>query len=38
MFSATPDAPWQVYDWDKDVELIDGVAMNLAAYVEQEGF
>jgi len=27
-----------VYDWDKDVELIDGVAMNLAAYVEQEGF
>jgi hypothetical protein len=38
VFSATPDAPWQVYDWDKDVELIDGVAMNLAAYVEQEGF
>lgn len=38
IFSATADAPWQVFDWDKDVELMDGVRVNLARYMEEEGF
>ncbi len=37
VISATPDAPWQIFDWDKDVELIDGVQMNIHAYLESEG-
>ena len=38
VISATPSAPWTFTDWDKDIELLDGVTMNLATYVEQEGF
>mgnify|MGYP002624655065 CR=1 FL=1 len=38
VFSATADAPWQVYDWDQDVELMDGIAANLANYIREEGF
>lgn len=38
VISATSTAPWTFTDWDKDIELLDGVTMNLAAYVEQEGF
>lgn len=37
IFSATADAPWQVYDWDQDVELLEGVKINLAKYVADEG-
>lgn len=38
VMSATPEGPWQFYDWDKDVALLDGVVMNVAQYIEQEGF
>ncbi len=38
VFSATADAPWQVYDWDQDVELMEGVSVNLANYMREEGF
>jgi hypothetical protein len=38
VISATPDAPWQFYEWDKDVELTDGVVMNIGAYIQAEGF
>lgn len=39
IFSATADdAPWQVFDWDKDVELIDGIRVNLARFLAEEGF
>ena len=38
VISATPAAPWTFTDWNQDVELLDGVTMNIAAYVEQEGF
>ncbi|MCK6690857.1 MAG: Uma2 family endonuclease [Thermoanaerobaculia bacterium] len=38
VFSATADAPWQVYDWDQDVELMEGVRVNLANYIREEGF
>ena len=38
VMSATPDAPWQFYEWSHDVELIDGVMMNLARIAEEEGF
>lgn len=38
IFSATADAPWQVYDWNQDVELLEGVKINLAKYIADEGF
>lgn len=38
VFSATATAPWQVYDWDQDVELLEGVQVNLAKYIREEGF
>lgn len=38
VFSATADAPWQVYDWDQDVELMEGARVNLANYIREEGF
>jgi hypothetical protein len=38
VLSATPDAPWQFYDWNNDIELMDGVMMNVAQYVKNEGF
>jgi hypothetical protein len=38
VISATPAAPWTFTDWNQDVELLDGVTMNIGAYVEQEGF
>lgn len=38
ILSATPGAPWIVYDWHHDVELTDGIILNLASYLKQEGF
>lgn len=38
VISATSDAPWQFYEWDKDIELLDGVVMNIGAYIKAEGF
>ena len=38
VFVALPDEPWQMDDWNKDVTLYKNVAVNVAAYIEQEGF
>lgn len=37
IMTATPDAPWQFYDWHHDVELMDGISLNLAARLSEEG-
>jgi hypothetical protein len=37
VISATPDAPWQITDWDKDIELLNGITMNIARYLKEEG-
>jgi Uma2 family endonuclease len=35
---ATPNENWQVMNWDKDFELIDGLMINLDKLFEDEGF
>lgn len=37
VLAATPDAPWQVYDWRDDVELLHGVRINIDDYLKTEG-
>lgn len=37
LISATPTAPWQFYKWQEDVELMDGVVLNVGKYLEEEG-
>ena len=34
---ANPDDNWQVVEWDKDVELMNGVKFNIAKYLKSEG-
>ncbi|MBU1821347.1 MAG: Uma2 family endonuclease [Bacteroidetes bacterium] len=34
---ATPDADWQIKDWDKDVEILDGIICNVGEYLRQKG-
>lgn len=38
VFIALPDQPWQMDDWNKDVILFEDVKVNIAAFIEQEGF
>lgn len=38
VFIALPDQPWQMDDWNKDVVLFENVTVNIAAYIEEEGF
>lgn len=38
VFVALPDEPWQMDDWNKDVTLFENVTVNVAAYIDQEGF
>lgn len=38
VFIALPGQPWQMDDWNKDVTLFEDVQVNIAAYIEQEGF
>jgi hypothetical protein len=38
ILTAIPNASWQFDDWNNDVELLDGVKINLAKYIEEEGF
>lgn len=38
VFIALPNQPWQMDDWNKDVTLFADVKVNIAAYIEQEGF
>jgi len=34
---AYPDGTWKVLDWDKEIELIDGVKCNIDKYLKEEG-
>lgn len=34
---ATPNADWTISDWNKNIEVLDGVQFNLAEYIAQEG-
>ncbi len=31
---ATPELPWHIYDWNKDIEILDGVSFNLNKLLE----
>ena len=33
-----PHTPWLYYDWDADIEIIDGVFFNILQYLDEEGF
>ncbi len=33
-----PHSPWLYYDWDTDIEIIDGVFFNIRQYLDEEGF
>lgn len=37
VISATPNKPWQVSNWSDDVELVNGIVMNLDHYLKEEG-
>ena len=34
---ATPQADWQVKDWNKDVEILEGITLNIGAYLTKKG-
>ncbi|WP_221394508.1 Uma2 family endonuclease [Dyadobacter sp. NIV53] len=34
---ATPHGNWEIQDWDKDVEIFDGIIFNVGNYLKQEG-
>ena len=34
---AVPNQPWQTYDWNNDIELLDGVTFNIGAYLKEKG-
>ncbi len=34
---ATAGQPWQIIDWDQEIELIDGVAVNIGKYLADRG-
>lgn len=34
---ATPGRDWTLGDWDQEIEILDGVTFNVAAYLRQEG-
>jgi hypothetical protein len=34
---ATPNENWQIMDWSKDINLIDGISANIASYLKEEG-
>ena len=38
VFIALPDQAWQMDDWNKDVTVFENVTVNVAAYIQQEGF
>ena len=37
VISATPNAPWQISNWNDDVELMNGIVMNIDRYLKEEG-
>ncbi len=34
---ATKDENWQVIDWNKDIEIIEGLSFNISKYLKDEG-
>ncbi len=34
---ASPNEPWQMRDWDKDVEILDGIVCNVGTYLKEKG-
>lgn len=34
---ATQDADWQIKDWHKDIDVLDGVSFNIGAYLTKKG-
>ncbi|MFN0035128.1 MAG: Uma2 family endonuclease [Saprospiraceae bacterium] len=34
---AEPDKNWQIIDWDKDIELMDGILFNVGKHLAEEG-
>ncbi|WP_149241977.1 Uma2 family endonuclease [Dyadobacter sp. 32] len=34
---ATRDSDWQLRDWDKDVEILDGIVCNVGKYLKEKG-
>ncbi len=34
---ATPNAPWQIIDWNHDIELFPGIVFNIENYLQEEG-
>ncbi|TLU98184.1 Uma2 family endonuclease [Dyadobacter luticola] len=34
---ATSDTDWQIKDWDKDVEILDGIHCNVGKYLREKG-
>jgi len=37
VMSATLNEDWLVMDWNKDIEVMEGIRFNIAAYLEEEG-
>lgn len=34
---AIPGSPWQMYDWESDVELLDSISFNIGKYLVEKG-
>jgi hypothetical protein len=34
---AIPNQPWQIYDWDNDIGLLDDVTFSIGAYLKEKG-
>lgn len=34
---ATPNENWQIIDWHKDIEILDGIMMNIGGYLREGG-
>ena len=34
---STPGNTWEVLDWDRNIELLDGITFNVAQHLEEEG-
>jgi hypothetical protein len=34
---ALPDDPWMLYDWNQNIEIIDGVYFNIGEYLKKRG-
>lgn len=37
IITAEPDKNWEIIDWDKDIDLIEGITFNVGKYLAEEG-